>query len=1154
MRIRRLFLTSYGPFTGKELDWDAPPGTVHIVFGENEAGKSSSLRALQSLCFGIEERSTDNHLHPYDQMLVGADMVMDSGESQTFYRKKGRKNTLVDAESKVIPDQELDRYLCGVGEEGFRSLYYLGYGRLLEGAEDLLKENGELGRLLAEARSDKSLKRIQSLLADRASSLFKGTARANAVIDKALIEYVDARKPLKKGDLTRYAEVNHELDVLKTDRSLKEEWREQLTSESRRLQRSLASIAPVRKLRRTMAELNSLDPVLTISTSQVTRFREAMEQSSKAQLELDAVKAEITWATQQISANAYDRSLVEHESEIQNLLQQVSQITSHLRDIPQRTAEAEADRLNVRNVLARFWPEEGFEAAALPYEGAQQRISALASEKLQLEANFKAESNSRSEAKSRRLASESALSNISSQKVSPELRASLRTARAVVNLETTLNQHESEIKRLTAEINNLKSRLGGGNIDLDLFLAKQVPGEEAVKIAHQDLLGCDQKLGQLRTNLNESENELLEAESEREQLLSAGEVPTVAQLLSARLQRDHTWATLKSSLRGDLAVKPAPELPNQFEAELQESDLLSDKLRQESDRAAVLAALDSKMGQVRAKRDQLISRVVTTQSERDAIWQEWCRRWKDQGIEPDPPAAMLDWLRSFGDLDKAARTLQGHQQEADRCSKAIQEAKLNLASHLGELPQQPLAALISFGDQIENASIKADGQSQTLTSQIRSDELVEQAAESQLQQIQEQLLQWKQKWRAEMSALSLPLETATSTAVDAVDALGKARTWIITAKSTEDRVDKMQRDINKFESSLAEVVAKVAPDLLSLSPVDAARQLQSRLETAKTAAATVNTHELNLVRATTTAAKAQTELNTAALTLGEILQQTDLETTEELGSAIATCARAAELSLEAESSRLDLQVQLNGEDIDSWIETIAEMDEPTVRQQIEEISGSIRTINAELAHLNQEMGVKQAELTALDSDSSLIATQYKAESALARVKASVRPYLVSMLAENLIRAQMEEYRKANQGPILRKASEIFEALTNSSFTELTAELDEKDQVVLIAVRYNSTKKATERLRVDALSSATRVGLYLALRLACIYHQVDRHEGVPFVADDILLDFDDARARKVLGELGKLSERTQVVMFTHHQHLVQIAQEVLGDRCRVQSLA
>jgi uncharacterized protein YhaN len=50
--------------------------------------------------------------------------------------------------------------------------------------------------------------------------------------------------------------------------------------------------------------------------------------------------------------------------------------------------------------------------------------------------------------------------------------------------------------------------------------------------------------------------------------------------------------------------------------------------------------------------------------------------------------------------------------------------------------------------------------------------------------------------------------------------------------------------------------------------------------------------------------------------------------------------------------------------------------------------------------------------------------------------------------------------------------------------------------------------------------------------------------VPLLLDDVLMTFDDGRAARTLQGLAELGERNQVVYFTHHAHLVDLARSVL----------
>ena len=82
----------------------------------------------------------------------------------------------------------------------------------------------------------------------------------------------------------------------------------------------------------------------------------------------------------------------------------------------------------------------------------------------------------------------------------------------------------------------------------------------------------------------------------------------------------------------------------------------------------------------------------------------------------------------------------------------------------------------------------------------------------------------------------------------------------------------------------------------------------------------------------------------------------------------------------------------------------------------------------------------------------------------------------------------------------------------------------------------------QTVKVDGMSDGTADQLYLALRLASLEQYLEKNEPLPFIVDDILLRFDNERAGATLGVLSGLSEKTQVIFFTHHEHLMRLADD------------
>jgi uncharacterized protein YhaN len=151
-------------------------------------------------------------------------------------------------------------------------------------------------------------------------------------------------------------------------------------------------------------------------------------------------------------------------------------------------------------------------------------------------------------------------------------------------------------------------------------------------------------------------------------------------------------------------------------------------------------------------------------------------------------------------------------------------------------------------------------------------------------------------------------------------------------------------------------------------------------------------------------------------------------------------------------------------------------------------------------------------------------------------------------ASVLLRREMERYRERHEAPVLASASELFKSLTRQAFAGLQVELDDADKPVLSALRPSQPP-----LELSALSEGTRDQLYLALRLATLLRAAERTEPLPVVLDDILVHFDDERSEAALEALALASQHVQILLFTHHARVAEIAERALGARVHVHRL-
>ena len=134
MRIGRLELLRYGHFTDAVLELPMRQPDLHIVYGPNEAGKSTALSALEDFLFGIPHNSALNFLHDYGSMRIGA-VLEAEGNTLRARRRKGKKDTLLTREEVPIPggDGTLAKYLAGADRNFFARMFSLDHSRLRQG-------------------------------------------------------------------------------------------------------------------------------------------------------------------------------------------------------------------------------------------------------------------------------------------------------------------------------------------------------------------------------------------------------------------------------------------------------------------------------------------------------------------------------------------------------------------------------------------------------------------------------------------------------------------------------------------------------------------------------------------------------------------------------------------------------------------------------------------------------------------------------------------------------------------------------------------------------------------------------------------------------------------------------------------------------------
>lgn len=204
MKIRQLDLIAYGPFENQKLVFEN--GGLHLVFGLNESGKSTALRALQAVLYGMTDKR-DAFLHPWDMMRVGMSIETAAGVVNVERRKgKGVRSLVYAGTDRGVSPEEWNRILPVLDQNLFQQMFGLDYQRLIEGGRELAAGKGDIGQALLAAAGDLggAVERTRGFQ-QRASSLFQAHTRSQSKLSVALRQYKDADKRIRSEKFSSHA-------------------------------------------------------------------------------------------------------------------------------------------------------------------------------------------------------------------------------------------------------------------------------------------------------------------------------------------------------------------------------------------------------------------------------------------------------------------------------------------------------------------------------------------------------------------------------------------------------------------------------------------------------------------------------------------------------------------------------------------------------------------------------------------------------------------------------------------------------------------------------------------------------------------------------------------------------------------------------------
>lgn len=1165
MKFERLELLAFGKFSGEVLSFSEGKAGLQLIYGANEAGKSTALRAIRALLFGVPVQSSDTFVHAGKDIRIGALLSFEAQlnhTAQQFYvvRRKGRLNTLLSAAGEPLGEEALAPLLHGVDEPLFDAMFGLNHETLRHGAQSLLALEGRVGPSLFEAGFGTAhLRQLLDRFRGEADELFTTRGRSKRLNqDIARVRQARERVTATATSPQAYVELQgqaHELGRLLAEISVARQTQSRTKSEVELRLRLLPLVAQWRAYREQRSLLGELPPLPGDAEEQA---QTALRRQGTARVEWQQAEREVARVQAELERLVVDERLASlAPGRIDELAERLGSARKAHADLPKRRAEHSAAQDEIRRILMHlgYPPEPAKVEDYRLTKDEEAQVRRLTRERTQYDTRERGLEGKRKQLEGSAQGLKRELSKLPDETNTSALESALVRAQKHADLELELGRTKVELealeRKLVAHYDELRPSLlpGSGELGLDGLWGGAPPvAAETVADFAQQLDAARRELEHFRAETFAARERAVELSHRVLELERDAGVPTEAAWAALQQTRDATLGALAANVA--TALEGATTEPAHFDAawtrlkrEVLACDEYAARLLRDADRVAELrsrrAALDevSERLSLRERREAELS---TQHAELEARWNA---AWQGTAFAVGMPRQMLAVLAKVNEgrnLEHARRDTQNHVRSLERqLATVIGELSAEM-SQVGEPGRYLWESLTQFVARLEAVLLDRraqNGRRRDVTQRLTLEREQLERTEHELTELREAARPLRSEWPKLAKRLGLGKDAGPEELTAAADSLVELFRKVDEARGLERRIAGILRDAEALSAEVSALTKQVSREaepetLAALEALIDAHRRNTRASHERDRL----TRELEERRRTLQQATFAREA--ADTGVARLLGLARVETAEELLQVIARVGRARELERFASDEERKIIAQGEGEGLAELVQSCEGQHSVALHSERAKLQDELTALEARWEeHTKAKVAIDQ-RLAQLGEGAAKAAEELESE--LATLQASVRRYLRLKLATSVLETEIERYRDANQGPVLGRARELFPVLTLGNYSGLAVGFGADDAPILLCTTADGREVA-----IDGLSDGTRDQLYLSLRLATLAQYFRTNPKMPWVLDDVLVHFDDARAGAALSVLAEFARDSQVLFFTHHARIVELAKQRLG---------
>ncbi|TCQ12625.1 uncharacterized protein YhaN [Rhizobium sp. PP-F2F-G36] len=1153
MRLSALDLVRYGKFTGKQLDFGtARPGKpdLHLVYGPNEAGKSTLFSAVLDLFFGIEGRSTYNFLHPYPAMRIGA-TVETGGRSQSLFRVKRQQNTLIDVNDQPLPEGLLANAFGTVDRATYQLMFSLDDDSIEKGGESILRSEGELGSLLFSASS--GLPDLTGVMADlkgRTDAFYRPQARKHrlaelkaeldalkderAAIDVSQREYTALRK-------TRDLATERHAAALAARAGLRVQW-----DGAKAKLDGLPLLQRLRALRGDLATLSDLPDPPSVWHQMLP---ELMRAETEIGTRLTQIAADIARRTEERDLLARDEAVLALRADLHQL--ESSGLEARYRtaaqDMPSRTQERAAVSADLAARLLQLGRTTDEDPAALLIPAATiGKLRALAETHARLTERQEA---ARRERASTEVAHREALERAETlgDKTAGQAPTMPTTSdpQALSDLLRALRREDFPLRQKAAreELARLEDLLADqlaalpGRHDAESLALAPVPVDGDLADWSFKTETSSERLRRLDERRAEIALQLATAQAERDTLLVQAEFADDTRVGALRLARDAAWRAHRDTLTPDTADHFASALDKDDQASALRLTQTEHIARSRTlavtiaDLNARQTAYDQQRAELLAERSTLDATIATAAAA--------CNLPADLSM-----ARLEDWLQRRLKALETRAALRAIRQKLAQADADEVQAMGRLATAFGDGTSLPhdFETALAFGERVLTAAQAEAAEGRTLLENLKRMEAALASRRVDADAADAAMAAWADSWRECLAGLWLAPDGAVpgpDEVMPMLEVLAEIDRLVQRRSDFDHRIQAMGRDQTAFATVIASCCAQL--DLtMGDDPLAIFTTLQQRVASAEHVETLFDRLSAELEereREAQALAEARERHEAGKRDMLAFFGCTELG---DVAAHLETAKTRTRLRERIAETEADLAARLRVGTAEEAEMVLVALDEDGLRQEAAELAARHDEADRMVQDRHAELRDAERGLEKAAGDDAAAHIEERRRTVLADIEEQALAYL--RLRSGLLAADMalRLYRERHRSAMMQRASTAFATISGGEYEGLSTEMEKGAEFLLVRSASGATKLAKD------LSKGTRFQLYLSLRMAGFHEISAQREALPFIADDIMETFDDARAFHAFRLMADMAGVGQVIYLTHHEHLCEIASRACPD--------